>query len=298
MYLRPSDILLQPHVLQGTLPLTNPFQVRMTASGTSLTMQTNSDTRHNPLSPVISYAFEHPILVLADAHPTATLVRLNITAVSSVSVPVQGWLRTTLHDLFGENLSPVHDVLPLLETKATIQLGRDEPTGPVKLLLEGTIDDRTETEQMLLRLEQHFLETLPLSEVRSRVFEDDMVFDDIRRSGSGSLQTTRTVGRWEVREIKHEATGRFLIVGLSDRSFILSTSASAVDAFINETHGRLALPVVGPGRILGGGQADGSALQNFLQFFLPEGTTMPNLEGVQKWSVVENGGRTTVMFAK
>ena len=266
----------------------------ITASGGILMFETKRGLPREAVSGSIPLAFEHPLLVIGDAAMSSTLARLSSALPAPLTEPITGALRAELQDLFGEDLSPTHDLLPLLKGNALLQLGKNG-SGTTAIFLEGSVTDRTATEARLSLLHLHFQEILPGSDEIHRTFEHGQTFDDLRESSGAVIQTTRHWNEWEIHETRSVQSGRHFVTALSSDRFLASTSGDAVDAFLQEKYGHRTLSLTPPGGIrIGGGLIDIDAMRDLITFFLPRGVSLPSMHGIYRWSVVQNGKHVTV----
>lgn len=286
------------YALDALLPLRAPLHVHLGASGTTITSVTKDLPGREVLPMEIPLAFADPLLVFGTVHPAALLAHAHASLLPSVTVPFVAIARAMLRDLFGEDLSPAYDLLPLLGQSAILQIGPATGSGKTSILLQGAIDDRADTKRRLEMLHERFRETLPVNQVVSRSFEGDRSFEDVRQSESGTEVLQRTTQGWEMRETRHRGSRRVFVTALSGNRSILSTSSEAVDAFLDVRYGRLMLPPsAGPGIIQSGGRADALFLRGLLAFLLPD-VLPPPLSGTYRWSVVRQHDRVTLTVRK
>lgn len=236
-------------------------------------------------------AFADPtvVLILPEEPAAADLLRL---LRPSVRIPAEALLRQTLAELFGDELSPAYDLLPLLGKGTTLQIARGGGESSV-FLLNGSMEDPQALDARLSRLQGLFADARPLVEQRQRTFDDGWTFHDVRVNPAAVERTERMLGGWRVQTTSHPESGKAMLSARDGNRYILTNDPAAFEAYAASTHGSLSLPFHG-GSFLAGGFVDLGAMRPLVEILAPDETGVPSMQGAFRWSLVRENEKMIV----
>lgn len=281
------------HALDSWVTVNDPIGVSLSASGTTLSFPSMQSTA-SPLPASLPLAFRSPLLVVALSDPLRVAAAMRLIVAPSVTTPVIGTLEAAMLTLWGNDFSATYHLLPLLRHQSILAWGREEEKNV--FLLQGQGEDALTLTAMLMALHRFFAQAHPHVKAEHTVLAPDKIFDDVREETTALEQTSRTISGWQVEE--SNARDISLITAQRGSAYIITTGSGALEDFLSAADNRLTIPASPGDRIIAGGTIDATALRDLIQFYLPEGSTLPPFSGVKRWSVTDNGEKIMVRLMR
>lgn len=208
-------------------------------------------------------------------------------------------METAMEPLFGSEISPEHDLLPLLRDGGQLHVAAGTG-GVLRFALSGTADSSQDAEAAIQTLRAAFRTARPSVRREQRTFEGGFAMDWMRADADALDETEKAAGGWDGL-LQRRSGGQTLATAVSGARFLISNDASVLDA---AAAGGEAVPAGGTafdGGATAAGTLDPAGLRAILAAVFPSAPpALPFGDALgaapMAWTADDDGRRITLRF--
>ncbi|MDD4287647.1 MAG: hypothetical protein PHO20_03785 [Candidatus Peribacteraceae bacterium] len=229
-----------------------------------------------------------PEFSIALARPESTLGELQGKLSQESRIMLDTRMLTFFSETFGDDVSFLYDVLPLLARPARLSLSRTA-SGTLSLLLQGSASDAAPA---IARLHEAFRGSRTTARTVTRVFDGRYTFRNVRDDTHMITDELVSVGGMQMHKTIHATQGEFCSA-IQGEDFLLSTDCMLLE------HAILERPQ-GPGAsALAAGTFSSASLSLLLgsdlpTLLLPASPLLPTNDDTLQWSLSRQGDILTL----
>lgn len=170
-------------------------------------------------------AFDDPSVVLAADDASSLLDETSSLLSPQPRALLESAVRTSLVTLFGKEISPAFDLLPLVRTSFSAQLKTGAST---RIVVAGQADSAQTAKETVTRMHEAFASNLPGVETLSRALDDKFSYTGIRRTDDTAVHSSRQLNGYSVeKSMRRSGSGMFL-TAVRGSSVLLSNDEASL----------------------------------------------------------------------
>lgn len=272
-------------------PVTSPLSMTIGSGGITIAWP-HEKAETSTLSHIAPPVFDQELLTLQTSDGTDPLGSIIDRISREDALVLQGALTGMLKEIFGDDLSPRYDLLPLMEHEYALHLAGSYDH-PRFVLRGGAPEARTHVEKLHALFAAH----VPVSESRTHAFDDGFVMTDIRRLEDAVEDVASREHGWDVRRTT-TGSGTALISALRGSDFILANDETGFaraltdgDSLRTDRH------------TVARGATDIEAFRAFLHALAPtlieeQARPLFSLTGMTEWTLLRENGFSVMKIGR
>ena len=228
------------------------------------------------------------ILLLSSASMANSWKQLTELLTLKDSLLAESFVRKLVAKI-GEDISMEYDVLPLLQEPSTLHLSQ---TGSLtSFLLEGSLSNTKEREQIFDRLHETIRNKLPTVRVTKRVLDKRFSTTDLRHDPDLIELEQYTLHGWAIRITRHKEETLHLATANKGSRFIVSDNKDLIETAITHRTALQTASLSKENTVRSAGYVDLPAFTELLEWWLPlveRWSSLLEHEGTLFWSIEED----------
>jgi hypothetical protein len=295
-YLRFPDLQIDSSTpLASLLHTDSPVSLSTVSDGWQMRFLENIDVHFPVLSNGPKDVFAHPLLILHASDGKGLMDLLSSVLTPAPRLVIQTVLSQAITGLLGTDISPAYDLPILLHGTTTLQTATD-PTGKLRIVLEGQIGNSSALIERLSTLFKAHLATITED---TDTFDGKFTMRTVRQDQSLIQEKTDAINGWSTQTISQTKTGDALWVATNGDHYVLSNDEAAFQKTLSQEAPALSTFDQTPAAL---GIIDSTGWNTFLAQKIP--TIWPHVSlpsgtgGYLKWKMTQEGTRITLLFKK